>query len=88
MLPLLRVNRYTGQQSVVVEPHFKVMPLLNWSVSWSRSELFFFLQKLLVYKRDFRKMRAFLPFKSVKHMVDLWYAIKKKLNLAVWERLI
>ena len=56
------------------------------SERWSLHDIKTFLEKFLIYKRDFVRIAEFLPYKKVKDLVNFYYACKKYLKLSSREK--
>jgi hypothetical protein len=54
---------------------------------WSLSDLKIFFEKYFIYGRaEFDKITPFLTFKTIKDVIDLFYVIKKRINLAKYRK--
>jgi len=53
--------------------------------AWTVEQIRIYLEKFFIYRRDFGRMAEFFPLKTTKEMIDLYYAIKKHINLSAKE---
>lgn len=88
-MPSLRINPYTGRPIEIednrqhLQRNFGNVKKLT---TWSYGSLRTYLEKFFIYRRDFRRISDFLPQKSVKDCVDLFYMCKKACKLSEIER--
>lgn len=71
---------YDGSSVLIEDPlmHHFAAQAVN---PWSREEKVVFLEKFLVYQKNFRKISTFLKHKSTQDCVDFYY--KNKINLGL-----
>ncbi|KAJ5073939.1 nuclear receptor co-repressor related ncor [Anaeramoeba ignava] len=50
-------------------------------MNWTKEEEDIFMEKILIYYKNFSKIASFLPEKTSKDVVAYYYLNKKKLNL-------
>ncbi|KAK6590266.1 large with 2 MYB domains plus low complexity GA repeat and Q repeat at the C-terminus [Cryptosporidium xiaoi] len=53
----------------------------NLNTIWSHSEIRLFIEKYLMYPKDFRRISSFMEHKSIKDCIDFYYKYKYSLGL-------
>lgn len=68
------------------ESHLKPLFGKVRSATWSQEDLKIYLEKYFIYQRDFKRITEFLPQKTSKDSIDLFYMIKKFCKFAEVEK--
>jgi len=84
-IPPMTINNYLGKP-VMIETVRKPLFGPVKSTCWTVDDLRVFLEKYFVYQRDFKRIAEFLPGKTCKDAVDLFFMIKKSCNLKLIEK--
>lgn len=84
-LPPMQINKYLGLPIRIETVRKQLFGPVR-SACWTPDDLRVFLEKYFVYQRDFKRITEFLPVKTCKDAVDLFYMIKKSCNLKMIEK--
>lgn len=78
---------YYDENSFVENPEYEHL-MYKKRITWTESEKQIFLDKYAQHPRQFKKIAAALPLKSVKDVIEYYYINRIKLNLKELEKIV